>query len=170
MKVKHYIGIDIGKKGALAVLNTDEDFKLIGLTPMPKIGEEVDYHELCNQLRKYQNENCHVVFERLTSLFKTSKSSTWSLAHQAGSVQMACIALNLPYTAIPPKQWQAEMFKGVPEVTNSEGKRDTKGMALIVVKRLYPELKLTFGDRATKPHDGAIDALLMSTYAKRQNL
>lgn len=168
MEAKHYVSIDIGKAGGIAVINTENS--VIGVSPMPKIGDEVDYHELCNQLRPYQNKNCHIVFERLTSLFKVSKAATWSLAHQSGSVQMICIALNLPFTAVPPKQWQAEMFKGIPEITDSTGKRDTKKMALMVVKRLYPELKLTFGERATKPHEGAIDALLMSTYARRQNL
>jgi hypothetical protein len=43
-------------------------------------------------------------------------------------------------------------------------------MALIAAKRLFPNQKLVFGDRATKPHDGLIDALLLAEYARRLNL
>jgi hypothetical protein len=82
---------------------------------------------------------------------------------------MACIALSIPYVKIPAKTWQAKMFIGVEEITKvSKGKkkRDTKAMALIAIRRLFPKLKLTFGERAVKPHDGLIDAVLMSEFAK----
>ena len=67
------------------------------------------------------------------------------------------------------------MFTGVDEITKTANKlsktgkpvRDTKAMALVAVKRIFPTLKLTFGDRATVPDDGLIDAVLMSEYAKR---
>jgi hypothetical protein len=67
------------------------------------------------------------------------------------------------------------MFEGTSLVTkkSKSGKStvtDTKATALIVVKQLFPNLKLTFGDKATKPHDGLIDAVLMAEYAKRRNL
>jgi hypothetical protein len=45
--------------------------------------------------------------------------------------------------------------------------KDTKAMALMAVKRLFPNQKLTFGERATVPHDGLVDALLMAEYSRR---
>jgi hypothetical protein len=87
------------------------------------------------------------------------------MGHQAGSVEMACIALSIPFIKVPPKQWQKEMFVGVAEIKKSGKKtRDTKAMALIAAKRLFPKLKLTFGSVAKVPHDGLVDALLMSQY------
>ena len=61
------------------------------------------------------------------------------------------------------------MFTGVEEITvTGKSTRDTKAMALVAAKRLFPDAKLTFGDKATKPHDGLVDALLMSEYGKRK--
>ncbi len=67
------------------------------------------------------------------------------------------------------------MFQGVDQITKpsktagAKPIRDTKAMALVAVKRLFPDLKLTFGERATKPHDGLIDAVLIAEYARRMN-
>ena len=81
------------------------------------------------------------------------------------------IPLGIPYIKVPAKEWQKEMFKGVDEITKpGKTSRDTKAMALVAIKRLFPELKLTFNDRSTKPHDGLIDAVLIAEYSKRKNL
>ena len=164
LKGKVYIGIDIGKLGGIAIKYENMPIVLI---PMPKIGNEVDYHALISILKGYPV--CHVIFERLTSIFKTSKAATWSLAHQSGAIEAGCIALNIPYTKCPPKDWQKDMFFGIPEIVNTNGKRETKKMALVAVKRLYPTMQLTFKNSRV-PHEGCIDATLMVTWAQRKNL
>ena len=69
------------------------------------------------------------------------------------------------------KQWQKEMFLGVEEITiTGKSTRDTKAMALVAIKRIFPNLELTFGVKAKKPHDGLVDAVLMAEYARRNNL
>jgi hypothetical protein len=42
-------------------------------------------------------------------------------------------------------------------------------MALMSIKRLFPDLKLTFGEKAKVPDDGLIDAVLIAEYARRNN-
>ena len=162
------IGIDIGKKGAIVVLAREPWTKAIDPIVMPIIGDQVDYHELYDILSRYAKTNCHVIFEKLGVIFGTGKSTAFSMGHQAGAVEMACIALRIPYTKVPAKQWQKEMFQGVDEITKpGKSSRDTKAMALIAAKRLFPDFKMTFG-RATTPHDGVVDALLMAEYCKRK--
>lgn len=171
--MKTYIGIDIGKKGAICVLNSDG----IEIQPMPMIKDELAYSDLFDLIQHVQNStltktggNPHVVFEKLGVIFGSSKATAFSMGYQSGAVEMM-ISLGIPYTKVPAKQWQKDMFQGV-DVIKKTGKtsNDTKSMALIAAKRIFPHQKLTFGDRATKPHDGIVDALLMAEYAKRKNL
>lgn len=172
--MKTYIGIDIGKKGAICVLNSDG----IEIQPMPMIKDELAYSDLFDLIQHVQNStltktggNPHVVFEKLGVIFGSSKATAFSMGYQSGAVEMMMISLGIPYTKVPAKQWQKDMFQGV-DVIKKTGKtsNDTKSMALIAAKRIFPHQKLTFGDRATKPHDGIVDALLMAEYAKRKNL
>lgn len=163
-KSKINIGIDIGKHGAICI----NDQGNITTYPMPMIKTELDYLQVYNLLSPYEGGRVMVVFERLGVIFGSSKQVAFSMGHQAGAIEMACVALAIPFTKVPPKQWQKEMFTGVDEITSSKGSRDTKAMALVAVKRLLPTLKLTFGTRATVPHDGLVDAVLMSLYSERK--
>ena len=43
-------------------------------------------------------------------------------------------------------------------------------MALVAIKKRFPDLKLTFGEIAKKPHDGLIDSVLIAQYARQMNL
>jgi len=169
-----YIGIDIGKHGAIAVMNSNGT---IDTYAMPLIKKELDYHAL-NQListLSSTGSKVHVVFEKLGVIFGSAKSVAFSMGEQIGAIEMCCIAHNISYTKSRAIDWQKEMFTGVQEVTkpSTTGKkevRDTKAMALLAIKRIFPELKLTFGKIAFKPHDGLIDAVLMAEYARRRNL
>ena len=163
-KVKVYVGIDIGLKGAIASI---DHLNVTGLK-MPVLGKEVDPHAIIAELDKLKPD--YVVFEKLGVIFGTSKSTALSMGKQSGIIETACICLGVPYTAVPAKQWQKDMFVGITEAKKANGKRDTKAMALITCKRIFPNVDLVFGDRATKPHDGYVDAILMAEWAKRNNL
>lgn len=171
---KTIIAIDIGKKGAILArvgIQGGQD----GFYPMPMIKDEVDYNELWSILKSYDNFNPLIIFEKLGVIFGTSKATAFSMGHQAGALEGMCIALGVPFHKITAKVWQKEMFQGTVLVTkkSKSGKSvvtDTKATALIVAKQLFPNQKLTFGDKATKPHDGLIDAMLMAEFAKRKNL
>lgn len=156
------IGIDIGKHGAICIQEKDKEISNI---KMPMIKTELDYQSLYDILTPYEGGNGLVIFEKLGVIFGSAKQTAFSMGHQAGAVEMACIALSIPFIKVPPRQWQKEMFIGVTEIKkSSKNTRDTKAMALIAAKRLFPKLKLTFGSVAKVPHDGLIDALLMSQY------
>ncbi len=163
-----HIGIDIGKQGAIAI----QAGSTSGVYKMPMIKTELDYQALYDLLSHFEGGNGIVVFEKLGVIFGTSKQTAFSMGHQAGAIEMLCVSLSIPFVKVPPKQWQKDMFTGITEISKSSksGKsqvRDTKSMALLAVKQLLPGTKLTFGDRAAKPDDGLIDALLLREYAKK---
>jgi hypothetical protein len=161
--MKTYIGIDLGLNGAITIIHPDGH---IESAKMPVIGKLIDIPSL-----KYiiARKDAVVVFEDLGVIFGTSKATAFSMGYQVGIVEALCVSLNLPYHKVKAKVWQKDMFQGVPELIKS-GKRDTKGMALVACQRMFPTLKLTFGERATKPHDGLVDAVLIAAYGKRKNL
>jgi len=144
--MKTYIGIDIGLKGAVAVISPDG---VITTSPMPVIKDQLDMRGLQDLMDltiiNQSSTEMFAVFEKLGVIFGSSKTTAFSMGSQLGAIEMD-------------------------EITNSKGKRDTKAMALVAVKRLFPHLKLTFGERATKPHDGLVDAVLMAEWARRNNL
>lgn len=72
-------------------------------------------------------------------------------------------ALEMPVLMVHPQTWQREMLRDVPDAG------DTKERALAAAKRLIPSLKvedLRSGPRATKAHDGCVDALLLALYGR----
>jgi hypothetical protein len=169
--MKTYIGIDIGLKGAIAVISPDG---VITTHIMPVIKDQLDMRGLQDLMDltiiNQSSSSMSAVFEKLGVIFGSSKATAFSMGMQLGAIEMLCVSQNLSYSKVPAKQWQKDMFMGINEITNSKGKRDTKAMALVAVKRLFPQLKLAFGERATKPHDGLVDAVLMAEWARRNNL
>lgn len=165
--MRKYIGIDIGKKGAIYMMNEDgsEDWRVV----MPMIKDQVDWHQLDQILSPYEGFNGMLVFEKLNVIFGSSKKTAFSMGEQYGAVRQACIAHAIRYTEVPAKKWQKEMFEGQVRIlkTGSKTALDTKAMALVAAKRLFPTTNLLITEKSSVPHDGLVDALLMAEYARR---
>jgi hypothetical protein len=161
---KRYLGIDIGLSGAFALIHDGDPTGV----KMPVTGKKIDAYDIVKLIDDYNPD--HVVFEDLGVIFGSSKKTALSMGYQSGVIEAACICAGIPYTKVKAKMWQKDMFVGVAEAKNSKGKRDTKAMALIACKRIFPGLELTLSDRATKAHDGYVDAILMAEWARRKNL
>tara|TARA_R110000868_G_scaffold144292_5_gene363210 strand:+ start:321 stop:854 length:534 start_codon:yes stop_codon:yes gene_type:complete len=173
-KYNTIIGIDIGMNGAICFMGTSligsKDVisgPILTTIPMPVVGNRVDWDEMYSLFNGYEGFRGLVVFEKLGILFGVSKSVQDSLGRQNEGMIVMCKMLAIPYREVPPKEWQAEMFKGISLIKKANGKKDTKAMALQKIRQIHPKLKLTFGERATKPHDGLIDAVLIAEYAER---
>ncbi len=159
--MKTYIGVDLGLNGAICI-QRGQDIEVIR---MPVLGGRVHYPSLYLLLSGLKPEI--VVFEKIAQIFGSSKKTAFVMGTQLGSMEMLCTCLEFNYKAVPPKEWQKWAFDGMTKI-NKPGKTstDTKKMALTRIKQLYPKLKLTFGERATKPHDGLIDSILIMNYGK----
>jgi len=166
--MRKYIGIDLGKHGAYYILG--EDGSEIDRGPTPMIKKEIDWHAFNEILAPYEMFNGMVMFEKIGIIQGSSKAVAFSMGGQLIGVQMCCIANNLIYTMVPPKKWQAEIFDGQTKIyqAGSKTKLDTKAMALMAAKRLFPKVNLLMTNRSTVPHDGLVDALLIAEYARRK--
>jgi hypothetical protein len=169
---KIYLAVDIGKDGALATIKDG----VVTTYRMPKVKTDLDVHTLVKLVSEICLDDSHVIFEHLGVIFGSGKSTALSMGYQSGVVEASCICAGTPYTKVKAKEWQKDIFKGLEEISKpsktpgAKPVRDTKAMALVAVKRIFPNLKLTFGDKATVPHDGLIDAVLIAEWARRNNL
>jgi hypothetical protein len=171
MKIR--IAIDPGKQGAIVIQKENEP---IIAHKMPLIQTEYDVSALKNIFVSFQSSisDIKVVLEDVHAIFGASAGSTFAFGFGLGLLEGVLASYEISYIKVAPKEWQKLCFQGIPEIrkpatekqklAGKKGNIDTKAMALLAAKRLYPSHKLTFGERATKPHDGLVDALLMNHY------
>ena len=169
MNRRWHIGIDLGLNGAICIMDITKpgNYDISYLEPMPVTGKFINWDELYLILNEFEGMNGILVFEKLGQIFRSSKATAMSMGRQSEGMRVMCKCLGIPYREVPPKEWQGVMFRGIDKIIKKGGKGiDTKAMALEKVRQIYPNLKLTFKGRAVKPHDGLIDAVLLTTYAK----
>lgn len=162
------IGIDPGGQGGIAHLKPNGE--VLELFVMPTIGKEVDIHQL-SELIPFHAEQ--VFLEDVGAIMgvPVSKQTMFNFGRNLGLIEGIIVAKQLSYVKVKPKEWQKEMFRGVPELKKpGKGKkltRDTKKMALVAAKRLYPGQDLSKSGISRKEHDGFVDALLIGAWGAR---
>lgn len=170
-----YIGIDPGKKGAIAIIDNVDGKSEILTIAIPLIGKDYDVKRLSEMLRQLSSKNCYCVMEDVHAVYGSSASSTFEFGYGVGLIEGILVANNIPYSKIAPKKWQKTMWEGVslqqkPSSTGKTMKTDTKCMSLIAVQRIFPNVDLRENERCKKPHDGIVDALLICEYGRRLRL
>lgn len=181
MKIR--IGCDVGAKGGIVALSENGSLQL---APTPRTKNEIDIPKLKNILWDYSggiNSNGEfkndvlICIEDVHSIFGTSAKSNFAFGRNLGLLEGIVSALELPYVKISPKVWQEVAFTGIPKIfkkgngkLNKKGEEikriDTKAMAAVAVKRLFPSTSFLATSRSKVEHDGIIDACLMAYYLK----
>jgi len=172
------IGIDLGIKGGIAVL--DDDGNILDLREMPLIKDDkkwkkrfykfVDTNEIYNIINNYKfkaNKLGHkltVVIEDIGNIYGIDKFSMYSLGRQRGIVEGICYSMGVEIVAYPPKVWQGYMFSKINKVVgvNSSMKK-TKQYAFEVYKMLYSHMVKDVMKRKN-PKDGIVDAVLIGRF------
>lgn len=172
--MKVYAAIDPGKNGAIAAIFVEKS-KIIKIEThiMPMLNkDEYDLQGLRDIILKLSKFDLHFIIENVHSIFGASAKSNFQFGLGVGFVRAFLAAFQIPFTLVQSKAWQQVCFEGIKpikkagKITEGRGSIDTKAMALIAVKRLYPKQNLMKSSRATTAHDGIVDALLMAHYCK----
>lgn len=169
------IGIDPGLDGGIAWLSESSGIVRVELWPMPTIGTK--RRELCmpSLIDKLSPEAGQVFIERQQPIgtFKTKDRNgkvrevkpgavtSFQIGHNYGLICGVLWALELPYTTITARSWQAVMHAGL------DKRLSTKERSIIAAQRLYPHVSLLASEKCRKPHDGMADALLIAEYGRR---
>lgn len=172
-----YIGIDVGKGGAItAIVEDDQDngqdiYSCV--TPTLPDGD-IDTSMLYKILSEYERDYIvrMVIIEKVHAIFGAGAGATFEFGRSAGIAEGVVCATGLPFTMVPPKTWQKEMWAGVDKVLKAGKKKettDTKATSLIAAKRLFPKAMLTDTSKpkSSKIHDGIVDSLLLAEYGRR---
>lgn len=169
MADKLYLGLDVGKKGALVGVHQS---KIVYKAKMPLVADEdVDVIRLRDILFELSNVyQIHVVMEKFAGFFGYSKSGAVSVARQSGFVESMLMLTETSHTRIAPQSWQKLMFEGTKVLKDKDGKRQTKKMALLTTSRLFPGEKFLATERSSTPHDGMVDGALLALYGERKAL
>lgn len=160
MSDKVYIGIDPGSKGFITVI---EDYA-------PSFFALADHTvlEVSDFLRSFKGRNVHCVMEEVHAIYGSSAKGTFSFGESFGLLKGLLIANEIPYTLIPPKKWQKEIWVHSDEVID-RGKIATKQTSVNAAIRLYPRVDLKRTPACKGIDDNKVDSLLIATYALRRN-
>lgn len=177
---KSILGIDPGKNGGLVLLS--EEDKLISYYIPKKIGNEVDMRDLNDFFKGVVKEAyLEMVFlEDVHSVFGASANSNFQFGKICGILEGLVCGYDLPYIKVKPKDWQKQAFEGIPPIykpskKKGKGTLETKKMAEIAFKRIFPEYIEMFsitdtGRKSINIHDGLVDAILIALYGRRKSL
>lgn len=144
------MGIDPGKRGAIAVLN--QSGNLIAAIHMPRlIG-------FCGLLSRLVIDHRVRVFIEKAQVMANGEGSVsmFNYGRHYGTLIGAMEAHGIAYAEVPPQEWTKAMHASIEGVTAKEKSRtfvETQGIA----DRFIPE-----GCRV--PHDGMVDAYLIGLY------
>lgn len=144
-----FIGIDVGAKGGIAVIDGDKVYAF-----------PYSNDKLKEILKIYQETEllCYVEEQWGFSKYgvKQGTKAIFSLGKSYGTILGMLQALDIPYQVIPAKTWKKEFC------LNSD-----KRLSIEVCKALYPKLNLLPTERCKKESDGMAEATLIATYAQR---
>lgn len=173
-----YVGIDPGKDGAYAVVDSNGKLLRVENSPVVKAekkrvpGKNVSHKKVLvpalqvDVLRDIRQDSINLfgevrvfaMLEQVSSRENNSMMVAFDFGLSYGAWQAALSAMDFQFELALPKQWQKIMHKGVtPGIDTGEASR-------IVALRLYPEFAKTF---QFKNSHGRADAALLAEYGRR---
>ncbi|QXE87374.1 hypothetical protein KP003_02905 [Geomonas nitrogeniifigens] len=150
---KHYLGVDPGKNGGLAVLRADG--VLMEYTRMP-----VDKIRIADWLRRIRDAypTIIIIAERAQAMPKQGVTSSFNYGRHFGIFEDAAILLKTAYHEVRPAIWKKAM--GL-----SSHKRDS----ISACRCLFPHVDLIPKNCRTE-HDGIAEAVLIAEWARQKQL
>ena len=146
-----YIGVDPGKKGAMAIMgysNTTGERYMMKIIPF-------DPQEYIKTLKQFNGAT--VCIEQVHSLPREGVKSVWSFGQTYGWLLGVLDAVGLSYQTVPPHLWKKDCSLS----------RTEKKHSIEVCKRLFPGIELKRTDRCRNDDDNMADAALICEYARR---
>lgn len=162
MDKKYYCGLDVGEKGSLAIIHGDtiETFSF----------QDYDIIDICYELSIInERASIYAVVEDVHSVQGSSAKSNFTFGYNKGWIVGMLTAMHIPYSMIPPKEWQSGVWERCDKVMDGK-KVKTKETSIKCAKRIFPNVDLRRTPQCRVADDGICDALLMAEYARRKNL
>lgn len=147
-----FIGIDPGKKGGIAYIDTENNIPpFSGTVPY----DDKSLIDLCRYFSGTEGVIC--CLEKVGAMPGQGVVSMFSFGQSVGYIKGVLEAFRIPYQEITPQKWKREF-----------GLTSDKAKSAEICGRLFPDVSLLATPRCKKPHDGMAEALLMAEYARRK--
>lgn len=147
-----YVGIDPGKKGAIAIIRESS----VDVLPFPLAGKNIDIAVISNWLYQKLESNHPVVYiEKVHAMPKQGVSAMFTFGFTAGIMYGIITTLAFPLFEVSPITWKKHVL------------RDTgkdKDAAIEFCRRAFPTVSL-IPKGCRVPHSGIADALCIAYYA-----
>ena len=147
MQLYPFIGIDPGKSGGIAYIDTEQG--IAGTEPY----SDTALIDLCADAR---GRNVMCCLEKVGARPGQGVVSMFSFGQSVGYIKGVLESFRIPYQEISPQKWKKEF-----------GLNSEKAASAEVCRKLFPDVSLLASPRCKKPHDGMAEALLMAEYARR---
>lgn len=145
-----YIGVDPGKNGGIAFIDTFKQSYDVYV-----FSEETLLKKLY-QFSKYKTDSIKCVLEKVNAMPGQGVVSMFNFGQNYGFIQGVLKAYGIPYELVSPQKWKKEF-----SCTSD------KNTSIEVCKRLFPGVNLKATERCKKDHDGIAEALLIAEYGRR---
>lgn len=153
-----YIGVDPGKKGAMAMLYVNGNG---GVEPNVSSWSDEGFVTWASGIRAVARENkeyiCAAV-EKVGARPGQGTVSMFSFGQSYGFILGVLAALGIGYQLVSPSAWKREFG-----LLNAD-----KRQSVSVCKRLFPGVNLLPSEKCSKESDGMAEALLIAEYARRK--
>ncbi len=146
-----YIGIDVGKTGAIAFIRGN---RVVNVIDCPLLGKEYDTRAMVSILKQDTPEL--VVIEKVHAFPEQGVVSMFNFGMGLGLWVGICSGLGLKYELVAPQTWKKLLLKDMTK---------DKCASVIKVKQLFPEAERFL--QRKKDHNRA-DAILLAVYARSQ--
>lgn len=141
-----YIGVDPGKHGAFALIDSDG-----AVTVMP-LKEET----LINVCRGLAGIPARCCLEKVGAMPGQGLASTFNFGVGFGYIKGVLECNHISYQEITPQRWKKEF-----------GLNSDKRKSIEVCRKLFPDVSLRASALSRADNDGMAEALLMAEYARR---
>lgn len=146
-----FIGIDPGKKGAMAIINDDGSVSFVQF-------DREAYRDVLAEMVKFPKEpkDIKCVVEHVGAAPGNGVVGMFAFGENFGFIQGLLTAFEIPYELVRPAKWKKEF-----SVTKD------KNTSIEVCHRLFPNADLKRTERCKKDDDGFAESLLLAEYCRR---
>ena len=158
------VGVDPGKRGGITALDLktgDIEVSEVFPTLAGQLNPKLLYEFLTDTLTA--KSPVRVFCEKVGARPGQAGKAMFTFGKGFGYLEMAFVAIGLPYELVAPHVWAKSMHAGV------DGKiRDTKKKSLVAAMRLWPKESFKENSRCRVPHDGLFESALIAEYGRRK--
>lgn len=152
--MKRWIGIDIGKSGALVSI---DETGAVEIVPF----DEEDYRDA---LERWRDDEIVAACEKIHSMPNQGVSSSFTFGENYGWILGLLYAYRVPVNLVSPMAWKKAF--GV-QMNKDASKAEKKAKTIAEMKRLFPSVSLKRTEKSRIDDDNIADALAIAEFCRR---